>query len=245
MWQGARIVTRDLLDRLNAVASDNINAIVQLQDFQVFTGHSYDRYSKMVDAGHLKESVTNARTNTSASSKDLSRQLIGYLDGELPLVCLYQIVAHFEAFFFDFLALLLLHNPHALSAKRQVTVGEVLEAAQYETLLERLIQAELAGLRYSSPADWFAFLRRIVNLDAIKDTDIARLAELKATRDVCIHNRGIANEIYLGKSGAQARVRAGEQLPVARAHTYESADFLREFIRGLADATIARLAPAT
>jgi hypothetical protein len=52
----------------------------------------------------------------------------------------------------------------------------------------------------------------------ITANESSRLAELKATRNVRAHNAGIANEIYVRKSGQLARAKAGEPLsmPTAR-----------------------------
>lgn len=63
----------------------------QLQDFQVFTGFSYDRYVKMAAAGQLPGSVTNLRTNTTLTAAELSNVLLEYLDQELPQVVLYHV----------------------------------------------------------------------------------------------------------------------------------------------------------
>lgn len=38
--------------------------------------------------------------------------------------------------------------------------------------------------------------------------------ELKATRDIHIHNAGYANDIYLAKAGPLSRVKSGTYLPV-------------------------------
>jgi len=89
---------KDLFGELEMVKNLTISKIEKLQDFQVFTGHSYDRYKKMVVAGHLKENVTNIRTKTNISEKQLSSQLLEYLDKDLPIVITYQLIAHFEDF---------------------------------------------------------------------------------------------------------------------------------------------------
>src|SRR5688500_16596595 len=88
-----------------------ITEIERLQDFHVFTGHSYDRYAKMVAAGHLTGTVTNIRTRTTLTEKEVAHILLSYLDDELPQIVLYQVVSEFERFLFDFLKLLIQKNP--------------------------------------------------------------------------------------------------------------------------------------
>jgi hypothetical protein len=220
-----------------------VRALEQLQDFQAFSGHSYDRYGKMIVTGHIEETITNVRTNSNVSGKDLAALLLTYLDNDLPRVVLYQAVSHFEAFFFDLLGILLQFNPQALSQKRQVTVGEVLDASDYKNLLETLIGREVIELQYKAPSEWFAFLRKIINL-GLPDGDVARLAELKATRDLHLHNRGVVNDIYLRKSGPLARGALGSVLPVSRPYVYDGVDFLKRLTDRLCAAARDRLVHA-
>jgi hypothetical protein len=218
-------------------------AIEQLQDFHSFSGHSYDRYGKMVAAGHVEETITNVRTQFNVSSSELAALLLAYLDNDLPRIVLYQAVSHFEAFFFDFLKVLLQFNPRALSQKRQVTVGEVLDALDSENILETLIARELLDLQYKAPSDWIAFLNKIVNL-GLPDDDVARLAELKATRDLHLHNRGVVNDIYLRKAGPLARALLGSLLPISRPYVYDGADLLKRLVDRMCAAARDRLANA-
>ena len=46
--------------------------------------------------------------------------------------------------------------------------------------------------------------------------------EIKATRDIYIHNKGNANEMYLSKAGSHARVKAEEFLPIDTIYFLES-----------------------
>ena len=217
-----------------------VRALELLQDFQAFSGHSYDRYGKMVDIGHIEETITNVRTQSNVSSGDLAALLLTYLDNDLPRLVLYQAVSQFEAFFFDLLGVVLQFNPRALSQKRQVTVGEVLDALDYKNLLETIIDRELVELQYKAPSDWFAFLNKIIHL-GLPDGDVARLAELKATRDLHLHNRGVVNDTYLRKSGPLARAVLGSVLPVSRPYVYDGVDFLKRLADRLCAAARNRL----
>ena len=166
------------------------------------------------------------------------------LDDDLPRVALYQAVSHYETFLFEFLAMLLRINPYALSPKKQLTVDEVLDAGAFDALVERLIQRELNELRYRSVPDWFRFLGKIVNLNAVSQPDIDRVSELKATRDAHLHNRGIANETYVRKAGGLARAQAGQPVLVSRPYVYDAVDFLKDFIARKAASARERLTPA-
>jgi hypothetical protein len=91
-----------------------------------------------------------------------------------------------------------------------------------EQLIEYLIQKELHELQYDNVQAWFAYLQRIIRLHSIKPEDWARIAELKATRDVFAHNHGIANDIYVRKAGHLARAQPGQRLTLSRPYLYGS-----------------------
>ena len=67
-------------DMLLELRKRAIADIERLQDFHAFTGHSYDRYAKMVAAGHLSGTVGNARTSTTLTEKEVADILLAYLD---------------------------------------------------------------------------------------------------------------------------------------------------------------------
>jgi hypothetical protein len=229
-----------LVNNLRGAQTFATTAIGDLQDFHVFTGYSYEQYAKTVAGGHVRGTIQNARTQTTLSESDMAPVLLKYLDVDLPRVVLYQAVAHFEFFYFDFLSMLLTFNPRALSPNRQLTAKDVVDASDYQALIGELIQREIIQLQYGAIAAWFAFLKKIVNIDVASE-DIARFAELKTTRDVLAHNNGIANDTYLRKAGKLARGVPGQPLSVSRPYVYEAGDFLRAFITRLADSVCERL----
>ncbi len=131
--EGATAVSvMSVSDMILELRTRAIADIERLQDFHVFTGHSYDRYEKMVAAGHLTGTVTNVRTRAAQTEKEVADLLLSYLDNELPQVVLYQLVSEFERFFFDFLKFLMQQNPRALSQKRQLTVEEVVAHSHFD-----------------------------------------------------------------------------------------------------------------
>jgi hypothetical protein len=229
-----------IVDRLLELRKCATADIERLQDFHVFTGHSYNCYAQMVAAGHMIGTVTNVRTSTTLPYEQVADILLTYLDEDLPRVVLYQVVSDFEAFFFDFLKLLLQQNPHALSQRRQLTVQEVLAQPDLAKLISYLIERELHELQYKSVQEWFEYLEKVINLGLVGASEINRLAELKATRDIVAHHAGIANDIYVRKAGGLARACPGESLSVSRPYVYDSADFLKRLVSDLTDAAYTR-----
>lgn len=232
-----------VVEKLRNLEACAVSNIERLQDFHVLTGYSYDRYSKMVEAGHLSGSVKNIRTGTNLDVAQVAKQLLKYLDDDLLRVVIYQVISDFEAFFFDFLELIVRNNPHALSQQRHVTVSDVLNNSDMDHLLKYIIQKELHELQYKNVYDWFTYLQKLIHLKSIGSEDVGRIAELKATRDAFAHNEGIANDIYISKAGDRARAEAGQRLTLSRPYLYDSADFLKRLVSDLTEAACSRLEP--
>gem|GEM_PF-3241479 len=232
-------------ERLNELQARTVVEIERLQDFHVFTGHSYGRYHMMVEQGHISDTVVNVRTQTNMSSQDLAVLLLKYLDGELPIVVTYQIVSCFEYFFFEFLKILLQDNCNALNKKKMLSVENVLDASNLNELKDFLVDRELGELRYGKVVDWFSYLEKIINLKGIESANVERLSELKATRDIFAHNSGIVNEIYIRKAGKLARANLGEMLSLSRSYVYESADFLKGLVKNMSESSITRMLKKT
>ena len=98
--------------------------------------------------------------------------------------------------------------------KKQLPVSIIFEAADLDTVKRAAIDRELNELSYKKLKDWFVYLESLVKLGCPSEDEIKRLAEIKATRDVFIHNSGVANAIYEEKAGEKKRFRAGEKMDV-------------------------------
>ncbi len=63
-------------------------------------------------------------------------------------------------------------------------------------------------------ADWFAYFEKLAKLGCPTAGEIEHLAEIKASRDILVHNKGIVNATYVSKAGSRARFRDGERLEI-------------------------------
>lgn len=70
--------------------------------------------------------------------------------------------------------------------------------------------------------------------------EIAQLAEIKATRDILVHNRGIVNATYRAKAGALARAQDGELLELPTAYHNASWALICKVVRDVSEAAIAK-----
>jgi hypothetical protein len=104
-----------------------------------------------------------------------------------------------------------------------------------------VIDRELDGLKYRRPTDWFKYLGDRVKLGYPSEDQVAQLAEIKASRDILVHNRGIVNETYLEKARSRARFGVGQRLEIEEVYLRESWLMVRVVVADLARLAIAKV----
>lgn len=98
----------------------------------------------------------------------------------------------------------------------------IVSAPDKPAILQAMADMYVAGLAYRAPREWFKQLNEIVKLGVPSDPQVDAFAELKATRDVFVHNRGIANDLYLRKSGTLARATEGQPLDLPDQYVHDA-----------------------
>ena len=149
----------------------------------------------------FRKQAQRLRSGTSSNCTPASGQrtckVLGFL----------QLTTVFEAFLFDFIRLLLTNEPRHLAQKEQIEVGVALSAADREALVLLIAERELDELKYDRPVAWFD-INKLIKLGCPTKDEVERFAEMKAARDLIIHNSGIVNKTYLDKAGMKARYGA-------------------------------------
>ena len=70
--------------------------------------------------------------------------------------------------------------------------------------------------------------------------EIARIAEAKASRDVLVHNRGIANKTYEARAGKLGRYRDGDKIDIPEQYHRKTWELIRKIVSDVSDAAIAK-----
>ena len=66
------------------------------------------------------------------------------------------------------------------------------------------------------------------------------MAEIKASRDILAHNRGVVNQTYLEKAGSRSRYKLGQRLEVPEPYLHDTWLLIRGVVQDLATAAIAK-----
>jgi hypothetical protein len=209
-------------------------------------GHDYYTYTKRVWR-LLQQDVNGGRRfnlrNVATGSKIDERALLGrakiYVGDYLVSSTFQHFVLLFEEFLFDLLRLWLVAHPHSLSRK-QLEFVTVLKATDKTAIVFTVVDKELNELKYERIADWFAYLDRLVKLGCPAAGEIERLAEIKASRDILVHNKGIANLAYVSKAESRARCKDGEKLRVTEKYHRESWEIIKKVVRDVSAAAVSK-----
>ncbi len=139
------------------------------------------------------------------------------------------------------------HAIEAFSEKISVLAGEkphiplelVLCAGDKQQILASFIDLKCKDLMFQSPQDYIKRFEKVLSVE-LPDDLVKKYIEIKATRDVLIHNQGITNELYLRKAKELARASVGEVIPIDRSYFI----YVVETLKKLAGAIVHRVEQA-
>lgn len=141
---------------------------------------------------------------------------------QLSVNGLFQLVSIIETMLGDVIRAVVQKYPQKIGGKKTIALQTVLEAASLEDIHVRALDGLLNELSYKSPIDFAESFKELTSVGLLECVAFHKYVELKATRDIFIHNRGIANEVYVRKSSSHARVNSGMQLPADTVYFLES-----------------------
>lgn len=226
----------DMVAKLQFLQQQHHLRATNLMQFFRETEYAY------VIAQRFPESIDDL-SNNSVSASQFVNDLDLFGKSYLPMLSLEHCVAITELFLNAYIQAILRENPQPLAQlKPNGHYSEVIDPARPD--LEEMIQRRIRNLFYDKPADWFKFAKRVLSLTSADGQpipsidDVARFAEIKATRDIYIHNEGRVNQEYLNKAGANAREQLGERPPLDKSYAMASMAFLYDFCQGLCRAAV-------
>lgn len=225
-----------LKDDLRLLANRAQGALDQSHDYFTFSKRVWRLLQKDVKNGR-KFTFQNPPTKSRLNEQGLQAKAESYIANYLITASFQHFVSLFEDFFFDLLRLWLAAYPGSLS-RNQLEFSAVLKAADKNEIVLAVVDKQLNEIKYKRVADWFEYLDRLVKLGCPTSDEIEALAEMKASRDILVHNRGIANPTYLAKAGSRARCQDGELLEVPEPYHRQSWELTRKMIGDIAEAAI-------
>lgn len=184
---------------------------------------------------------TNVTTGTVTTDSDLVTKAQLYLAKELPESTFLQFVSIFEGFVADLLRIWLKGYPKSLSSKKQVDLDTILNAQHLDDVIQEIVNKEIESVFYGRLAAWFKYFKDQLKWEYPDRADVDKIAEIKAARDILVHNNGIINAVYLSKAGQSARGAEGQRLEVDEVYHRETWKLLHGVIEKLRDIVLNKL----
>jgi hypothetical protein len=212
-------------DKLNRRVNEARNILFLHGEIAQLTYQAFDKYVQLINetketeievtypVGYRPDNTAINSTHKYSKENLIGRyQYLGFT--QLPINGIYQLVTTIEALVGDILRETLIEFPVKISNKRKLDFEVVLEANSLEEIKISLVNSIINELSYKSPKDFAEEFSKYVGINLLEKPTFHKYIELKATRDIYIHNQGIANEIYLSKADRLSRVKSGHFLPV-------------------------------
>lgn len=146
------------------------------------------------------------------------------------------VVAQVEAFFYDYLKLQLQMDIRRLKIRIQginhnqkIDVDAIIDASSKEELIDEIIKNELYCVFYASPKLQMEYLNKIAGISVPEDIYNSWI-EIKASRDIIIHNQGYINDLYLNKVKELARGIEGEKITIDKDYFEKSIGIMKSII---------------
>lgn len=129
-------------------------------------------------------------------------------------------VSKFENYLFKNLSEVITEYPDKLGVSVQgikpykiVPIDFVVESVSIDQLFKKIIKDRIINISYSTPIQYLNFFKEVTGCP-IDSEEFEDYIEIKATRDLIIHNDSRVNQVYLDKSGNKSRASITELIPI-------------------------------
>lgn len=228
-----------LRDRLLELRGDTIASLDEAHDFFTHTKALW-RLAQIEAKRGRRLTLRNRVTQTSVTEQDLPRLAQRYVNEYMAAATLQRLMSLFEEFVLSFLREYYIEHPASLNRK-EVTLEFLRSHQSVDDVVRAIIERHLRDLAYGQLRDWFDAVERIANLGTPPRDEIEQVQELKATRDVIVHNKGMANHVYVERAGRLSRYSPGDHVQVPEAYLTRGYQLLRQIIGDMIDCAASKL----
>jgi hypothetical protein len=131
-----------------------------------------------------------------------------------------SMVSRTEAFIQDALAIVVNEHPNKLSVlgdKSGIPIDLFLESAERDDVIRRFVALKCEGLMFGKPSEYLEKAAKVLSIE-LDDEIVRDFLEVKASRDIVIHNSGMINKLYVEKAGDRGRGSVGDELIIDRSY---------------------------
>ncbi len=231
----------------NAINQRVNNALLSLfeegQEWQL-TYSSYDEMAKRIQSDEddvftlsypigFRPDKTSMLGNRQYTEEELLKRISDLANEKLALNGIYQLITIIEALLGDLVRLIIIKFPKKIGNKRSIKSIDILNCNSIEDLHAKTANVILNELSYKSPKDFAEESKKFISVNLLECPSFHKYIEIKATRDIHIHNLGIVNELYIAKSSTHVRAPLDQYLPVNNTYYLESYEACLQLVEWL------------
>lgn len=127
-----------------------------------------------------------------------------------------SMVSRTEAFIQDCIAIVVTAFPKKLGIladKNGIPLDVFLDHDDRKDVISRFVALRCEGLMFAKPSEYMEKLAKVLAIPLDEEL-VLEFIEIKASRDLIIHNNGRINKLYMDKVGSKARGKVGDELSV-------------------------------
>lgn len=215
---------------LKRVYNLHLDLYRELNDIHIFLSHTLplledtvERYRSIrstTDKSFLVPSRFGRKGVAKRTPKEIAALFERFAQRDLHANILVACISRFESMLNDVLRSFLAGYPEKLTvglkggdSGKQLPISVVVEAETIAEARKLVADSRLQGVFYAEPKDYLAYFENITGVK-IPEKTFMSFVEIKATRDLIIHNNGTVNDLYTRKAGKAARAEVGEIIPL-------------------------------
>ncbi len=245
-----------LADQIRELASRIREDLSRASNYYNHTNEAWRLIQRLVAEGQVIH-IDNLDTGDKTDGSTLAGYVQGYVRGYLAEAIVQHYVSLFEEYTFGLIGFWLMAYPKGIvgldddegddrlkRSDRTVPLSFITENPDRDCILRAVVDRELDRLKYRRVAAWFDYLDKRAHLGAPSAEQIERLTEMKAARDILVHNRGIVNATYLAKVGSRARYVEGARLEIIEPYLRDCWQLITDVVRDTSESAIAKIEPS-
>lgn len=236
----------NLGNKLYRIANSTMGALFSQGELAQLTYQAFDSYATQIKNSNVEKIKITYPIGYTPQKKPIQHEYeytkkdlverYAYLGfNQLPINGVYQLVTLIEAMFADILRAIIIKYPQKIGNKKNVLAANILNSKTIEEIKNHIVDSIINELSYKSPKEFSEEFCKYTSINMLELPAYHKYIELKATRDIYIHNKGIANDTYVYKSDSHSRTESGKLLPIDVQYFLESYEYclkICEFLEG-------------
>lgn len=164
-------------------------------------------------------------------------------DDFLLIVSFTHLVTLLDSAIIDVTREILLLVPEIVcSTNKEIKYSDLFKFNSMQALQESVIEEELLIFGYKSVKDQIEYIHKFAKIELVDKTTISNVAEIRATRNLIVHNKGIVNNIYLN-SVKSSDFRISDYRTIDNEYFHRSLQTCKRFLINFGAKLIVKYAP--